>query len=206
MKHENRKECSLGIACVDQPSRWDSVSSFTIITDIKVDSLLARFTPFREEHSRHQVAVTTPSCVGPPVIKQEQTIIHRRERGLFSSQADRCSFKTIDCRSLNRQRRTHHSNGRRRRISNPTHPLHDPLSRSSGIGLQRERECFEAQRSQSPLPVDLGGIYGVLSVLPLLELDFSEKVLCTICWLARSSKLASQSSRFLAWCASVPDL
>lgn len=124
MKHENRKECSLGIACVDQPNRWDSVSSFTIITDIKVDSLLARFTPFREEHSRHQVAVTTPSCVGPPVIKQEQTIIHRRERGLFSSQADRCSFKTIDCRSLNRQRRTHHSNGRRRRIDFRTRHIH----------------------------------------------------------------------------------
>lgn len=35
---------------------------------------------------------------------------------MFSSQADRCSFKTFDCRSLNRQRRTHHSNGRRRRI------------------------------------------------------------------------------------------
>jgi hypothetical protein len=48
-------------------------------------SLLARFTPFREEHTRHQGAVRTPSSGSPPVIKQEQTIIHRRERGLFSS-------------------------------------------------------------------------------------------------------------------------
>lgn len=133
--------------------------------------------------------MTTPSGGSPPVIKQKQTCIHRRERGLFSSQADRCSFKTIDCRSLNRQRRTHNSNGSRRRKDFRTRHIHCTilLSRSSGIGLQRERECFEAQRSQSPFTVDLGTIHGVLSVLPLLELDFSEKVLCTICWLTRSS-------------------
>lgn len=122
MKHENRKECSLGIACVDQPSRWDSVSSFTIITDIKVDSLLARFTPFREEHSRHQVAVTTPSCVGPPVIKQEQTIIHRRELG-FPVRQIGAPLRPLIVALW--KRRTHHSNGRRRkRIDFRTRHIH----------------------------------------------------------------------------------
>lgn len=92
--------------------------------------------------------MTTPSCVGPPVIKQEQTIIHRRERGLFSSQADRCSFKTFDCRSLNRQRRTHHSNGRRRRIDFRTRHIHCTIlfSCSSGIGFTRGREFFVSFR------------------------------------------------------------
>lgn len=62
-------------------SQADEILSLPLLLSLTVDSLLARFTPFREEHSRHQVAVTTPSCVGPPVIKQEQTIIHRRELG-----------------------------------------------------------------------------------------------------------------------------
>jgi len=56
---------------------------FTIITDIKVDSLLARFTPFREEHSRHQVAVTTPSSVGPPVIKQQARTNNHSSEGAW---------------------------------------------------------------------------------------------------------------------------
>ena len=102
-------------------------------------SLLARFTPFREEHTRHQVAVTTPSSGSPPVIKQEQRIIHRRERGLFSSQADTCSFKTLDCRSLSRQRRTHNSNGSRSRRKRDfrTRHIHCTMlwSRSSEIWL-----------------------------------------------------------------------
>lgn len=50
-------------------------------------------------------------------------------------------------------------------------------------------------------PVDLERIHGVLSVLPLLELDFSEKVLWTICWFTRSSswlkKIRRHSSGYL---------
>jgi hypothetical protein len=111
-------------------------------------SLLARFTPFREEHTRHQVAVTTPSSGSPPVIKQEQRIIHRRERGLFSSQADTCSFKTLDCRSLSRQRRTHNSNGSRSRRKRDfrTRHIHCTMlwSRSSEIWLNWTfpKRCF----------------------------------------------------------------
>ena len=61
---------------------------------------------------------------------------------MFSSQADRCSFKTIDCRPLNRQRRTHNSNGSRRKKDFRTRHIHCTIlwSRSSRIGLQRERE------------------------------------------------------------------
>ncbi|KAL6968280.1 hypothetical protein U1Q18_034083 [Sarracenia purpurea var. burkii] len=55
------------------------------------------------------------------------------------------------------------------------------LSHCSGIGLQRDGKCFEAQRSQSPLTIDLGTIHtihGLIKVPPALHYLGGRHVKC----------------------------
>lgn len=98
MKNSSKKMLPSDPAGVGQPSRCDSFSSFPILTDIQVDSL--SLLQKLQEHTRHQVAVTTLSSGSPPA----RTKKHSSSRRLASQVGGLVSNKLPSASAINKER------------------------------------------------------------------------------------------------------